>query len=211
MKIESSNIISGGGSRQVGLWSSTNAAHFASPSSSICKFMTSHSFFFTLNLYTWDFSYSLPLSVLSLPFFFSLSRFLYVVFSLKFSSLSLNWEQFYHWSESLGLNLGNPLFKMVTDTILVCLFKMNSGLSFILLAGWVDTPSLCCKKRSWPSGGASAGAGRSLAGKDEGELLWGRWCPANSLRHFLIVSILKIKASAEHILVPQLLCLRNES
>lgn len=61
---------------------------------------------------------------------------------------------------------------------------MNWGLSFILLAGWFDAPSLRCKKWTWPSGGASAGAGGSLAGKDKGESLWGRWDPTNSLRHF---------------------------
>ena len=67
--------------------------------------MTSHSFFlflfffFTLNLHTWDFSYSLPLSILSLPFSF------YLVFSLKFSSLSLQFS----WAAQLCPTLCDPM------------------------------------------------------------------------------------------------------
>lgn len=151
--------------------------------------MTSHSFFFF-------FFYVEPphmgfffLSLFLFCLCLSLSlyqRSLYLVFSLKFSSLSLN------WSESLELNLKPSLQDGSRSNLgWFVLSELRPIFHSFGRMGW--HPFIVLQKRSWPSGGRLLLERALTCWQDEGELLRGRRCPANSLIHFLVISILEIK------------------
>lgn len=119
---------------------------------------------------------------------------------LSFTPLSLLGKLLpfcYAFIRSSALNFSLfPISGKRHNLLLVCFFLKECELRlsiFILLPGRVDTTSLCCAKWAWPSGGAAAGTGCPLAGKDQGESLWVRWHP-RTLKALWVVSLLKTKA-----------------